>query len=56
MNPGEKGKIDLKEGWTLENEIAWLEFYIDLNKKVLRQLYSERIWWIRFLDYCRTGK
>jgi len=56
MKPGLKNKVDTKEGWTLENEIEWLENYIEFNKRCLADFYAQREWWVRFLEYCRTGK
>jgi len=55
LKPGEKGKFDCKEGWTLENEIEWLELYINLQQSTLNSLYAERAWWERFIAYC-NGK
>jgi len=52
MKPGIKNKVDTKEGWTIENEIAWLENYIEFNKRCLDEFYAQREWWVRFIDYC----
>ena len=55
MKPGKRGEISCKDGWTLENEIEWLEFYIKKQQAVLNNLYDKRDWWERFIDYC-NGK
>jgi hypothetical protein len=54
MKPGHRNRTDCDDGWTLEDEIAWLEFYIQLNTRVLNKLYEERDWWKRFIDYCNN--
>jgi hypothetical protein len=54
MKPGTKGITDCRAGWSLEDEIAWLEFYIELNQAHLNRLYEDRAWWIRFIDYCNN--
>lgn len=55
LKPGKPGKISCKDGWTLENEIEWLEFYIKHQQSTLNALYEQRAWWERFIDYC-NGK
>lgn len=60
LKPGTQGaEPDVKLGWTIENEIAWLEFQIELQKSILelresqlQGLLEQRAWWDRFLNYC----
>ena len=57
-------QVDLKKGWTLENEIDWLRFHIAQNERALtyqrkqlaEYLAAEQAWWERFLNYCQTGR
>ncbi len=54
LKPGVRGRTSPKEGWTLENEIAWLEHYLEGQHLRLERLYAQRSWWERFILYCNT--
>ena len=61
MKPGKPGVVDVKKGWSLENEIEWTENYIIRLEEQwvcqdnrLHKLYLERAWWMRFIRYCNT--
>ena len=70
MKPGAVGVTDTKAGWSLENEIAWEENYLKLEKQslaykeayiaqhetILASLYKQRGYWQRLLRFCTTGK
>jgi hypothetical protein len=63
IKPGKPGIIDVKTGWTLENEIEWTENYTSNLEHTLHyqydrldKMYKQKAWWCRFIRYCRTGK
>lgn len=61
MHPGTRGEYDMSKRWTLENEIEWTENFIrrlerslEHQDERLNAMYLQRLWWLRFLNYCNT--
>ena len=55
--PGTHGALpNTRVGWTLEDEIAWLEHEITYQSARLDKLYKERAKWERFITYCNGKK